>query len=373
MSLPKKRIIVSVISDLTTDQRVIRIAETLQEMGFDVNVIARSFYNSLPPGNYTFKAKRIKCYFRKGIMQYAEFNCKLFFNLFFCKTDYFLANDLDVLIPNYICSQLRSKKIFYDTHEYFTGVPELKNSPAKRKVWKLAEDFIFPKLRTVYTVNDSVKNKYQQEYGNEIGVVRNVPVTTTHQKKEMPEAWKNKTVLMMQGAGINVGRGGLELLEAMKYLPEEYILIMIGSGTQWEDIKQKRAEWKLADRVELIDKLPPEKLKEYTPLAHIGFSLDSFDDLNCLYNLPNKIFDYMHAGVPIIATAITEVKRIIEKYKCGVCLESNSPEEIAAAINKLMADKETYNFYRDNCISAAKELCWENESKKLIAIYEPFL
>jgi hypothetical protein len=72
-----KKITVSVISDLTTDQRVIRICTTLQQMGFDVLVIARHFNNSLALDSYNFKAKRIKCYFRKGIMQYAEFNFKL--------------------------------------------------------------------------------------------------------------------------------------------------------------------------------------------------------------------------------------------------------------------------------------------------------
>jgi len=369
----KQRITASVISDLTTDQRVIRICETLQQMGFEVTVIARSFHNSLPLDKYTFNATRIRCHFRKGIMQYAEFNFKLFFRLLFCKTDYFLANDLDVLIPTFICGRLRNKKIFYDTHEYFTGVPELRNSPAKRKVWKMAEDFIFPKLTTVYTVNDSVKNKYREEYANEIGVIRNVPVTTPPPEKEIPDRWKNKIVLMMQGAGINVGRGGMELLEAMKFLPDNYLLVMIGSGTQWNDIKVKRQEWNLAERVEMIDKLPPSQLKKYTPLAHIGFSLDSFDDLNCLYNLPNKIFDYIHAGVPVIATGIPEVKRIIDEYKCGICLTTNDPKAIAGAVTELLAENDKYNFYRENCIAAAKELCWENESKKLVAIYQPFL
>ncbi len=371
--ISKKRITVSIISDLTTDQRVIRICETLQAMGFEVSVIARSFNDSLPLDTYTFIATRIRCTFRKGIMQYAEFNFRLFFRLLFCKTDYFLANDLDVLIPNFICSRLRGKKIFYDTHEYFTGVPELRDSPAKRKIWKMAEDFIFPKLKTVYTVNDSVRNKYREEYGNEIAVIRNVPVTTPPAEREMPERWKDKTILMMQGAGINVGRGGMELLEAMKYLPENYLLVMIGSGTQWDDIKVKKQDRDLTERVDMIDKLPPAQLKKYTPLARIGFSLDSFDDLNCLYNLPNKIFDYIHAGVPVIATGIPEVKRIINEYKCGICLTTNDPQAIATAVRELLSDGPTYKSYKANCIAAARELCWENESKKLVAIYKPFL
>jgi glycosyltransferase involved in cell wall biosynthesis len=368
-----KKITVSVISDLTTDQRVIRICTTLQQMGFDVFVIARSFTDSLLLDEYTFSAKRIKCFFRKGIMQYAEFNFKLFLKLAFTKTDYYLANDLDVLIPNFILSKIRNKKIFYDTHEYFTGVPELKDSHIKRKAWKFFEDWIFPKLPVVYTINDSVKNKYQEEYGKAITVVRNVPFTTVQTKVPLPLALQGKTILLLQGAGINVGRGGLELLAAMKFLPDNYYLLFVGSGTQWNDIKAKRVEWNLQDNTEMIDKVAPSKLKEYTAWAHIGFSLDSFDDLNCLFNLPNKIFDYIHAAVPIIATAIPEVKRIVEGYNCGICLDNYKPENIANAILALVADKERYAMYKNNCVAAAKELCWEQESRKLETIYKPFL
>lgn len=368
-----KSITVSVISDLTTDQRVIRICTTLQKMGFTVYVIARSFKDSLPLDAYPFTASRINCFFRKGVMQYAEFNCKLFCRLIFCKTDYLLANDLDTLIPNFIMAKVSGKKIFYDTHEYFTGVPELKDSHFKRKVWKFFEDFIFPKLKVVYTVNDSVKNKYLEEYGNEIGVVRNVPVTRLPKTNILPAKWSNKTILLLQGAGINEGRGGLELLEAMKILPEKYLLLLIGSGTQWNTIKQKRLEWQLEAKVEMIEKLPPSELQKYTSLAHIGFSLDSFEDLNCLYNLPNKIFDYIHAGVPIIATAIPEVKIILDKYECGISIKTNDANTIVQAINTMMENKESYEIFKRNCFIAAKELCWENESKKLENIYQPYL
>lgn len=368
-----KKITVSVISDLTTDQRVIRISSTLQQMGFEVAVIARSFSDSLPLGDYPFKATRIRCYFRKGFLQYAEFNLKLFARLLFCTTDYLLANDLDVLLPNYLVSKLRGKKIFYDTHEYFTGVPELKNSPVKRKIWKWVEDRIFPKLPVVYTVNDSVKNTYEQEYGNTLSVIRNVPVTEEIIPRPLPENWQEKKILLMQGAGINNGRGGLELLEAVRLLNDDYLLVYIGSGTQWETIAQKRTEWKLDNRVVMIGKLPPPQLKRYTGLAHIGFSLDSFDDINYLFNLPNKIFDYIHAGVPVIATAIPEVKKIIEQYDCGICVPDLQPGTIAAAVTAMLDNRERYGLYKTNCRKAARELCWENESEKLKAIYQPYL
>ncbi len=369
----KKRIAVSVISDLVTDQRVIRISNTLQQMGFEVTVIARGFKDSLPLNEYGFNATRIECFFRKGILQYAEFNFKLFWKLLFIKTDFFLSNDLDTLIPNYIVSKWRRKYLFYDTHEYFTGVPELNNSPAKRKTWKFFEDLIFPKLKTVYTVNESVKNTYAKEYGNEIAVVRNVPVTIVTSPISKPALWQNKIILLMQGAGINQGRGGLELLESMKHLPDNYLLVFIGSGNQWETIKNKCREWQLESKVIMMGKMQPAALRQYTRLADIGFTLDSFDDLNCLYNLPNKVFDYIHAGVPVIATGIPEVKKIIEQYDCGICISSSNPLLIAKTIENMMTNKPQYENYKANCYKAAKELCWEKESLKLTSIYKPFL
>ncbi len=336
-------------------------------------VIARSFNNSLPLDNYNFEATRIKCFCKKGFLQYAEFNIKLFIKLLFSKTDYLLSNDLDTLLPNYIVSKVKGKKIFYDTHEYFTGVPELRQSPFKRRVWKTIENWILPKLPIVYTVNNSVKETYEKEYGNSISVIRNVPFTERIEPMPLPEKWIGKKIILMQCAGINVGRGGMELLQAVSLLPDEFFLLYIGSGTEWETIAQKTKEWKLTHRVEMIAKLPPAQLKRYTLLAHIGCSLDSFDDINYLFNLPNKIFDYIHAGVPVIATAIPEVKKIMDEYKCGICIDNLLPATIAESIMQLMDSPQTYEAFKQQCIIAAKDLCWENESEKLKQIYRPYL
>lgn len=371
--MKKKIITVSVISELTTDQRVIRVCDTLQEMGFDVRVIARRFSNSLPLEKYSFKCSRIKCFFRKGFMQFAEFNTKLFFRLLFSRSTYFLANDLDTLVPNYIVSKMRNKKIFYDTHEYYTGVPELKNSPIKKGIWKFFEDRIFPKLKVVYTVNESIKKLYKEEYQNNISVIRNVPVSNNVIPAELPQHWKERKILLMQGIGIHPGRGGLELLEMMKFMSDEYYLVYIGSGSLWDTIKMKRIEWKLEYKVEMLNKMPPSKLKQYTSLAHLGFSLDGFDNINYLFNLPNKIFDYIQAGVPVAAFPIPEVKNIIEQYQCGICFKSQNPECMADQVMQLMENKQLYEKLKENSLAAAKELCWEKEKDKLIAIYQDFL
>lgn len=343
-------------------------------MGFDVYVIARALKGALPLGNYSFKSSRISCYFKKGILGYAEFNMKLFLKLLFTKTDYFLANDLDTLTPNFIVSKIKNKTLFYDTHEYFTGVPELTQSPIKQKIWQKLEDWMLPKIKYLYTVNDSVKNKYESIYPTtHFNIVRNIPPKQKIEPHALPDHWKDKTILMMQGIGINPGRGGMELLLAFSHLSHNYQLVYIGGGLEWDDIKNKRDNLGLTARVDMLEKLPPEQLKKYTPLAHIGFTLDGFENENYLFNLPNKIFDYIHAGVPVIATPIPEVKKIIEQYQVGFCLENTHPKEMAKAIEQFIDNSSYYSTCKQNTIKAADALCWQNEQEKLIDIYKPFL
>ena len=369
----RKKITVSVITDLATDQRVIRICTSLQNMGFTVHVIARQLRHSLPLEKYPFTATRLRCYFTKGTMQYAEFMTNLFFQLLFTQTDYFLANDLDTLLPNFLISKLKKKYLFYDTHEYFTGVPELAHSPLKKKIWKKLEDWLFPRLKTVYTVNESVRNEYQKEYNLPIDVVRNVPVTKHITPAPLPDNWKGKIILLAQGAGLNEGRSCLEMIDALPLLDDRFQLVFIGGGTRWEALKQRRKELALEHRIDMMERMLPSLLKTYTPLAHLGISLDSFIDKNCLYNLPNKVFDYIQAGVPIFATAIPEIKRIVEEYGCGICITDTSPNAIAAKVTALFADAGYYDLLKANTKMAAKELCWEKEEEKLRAIYQSFV
>ena len=87
-----------------------------------------------------------------------------------------MSNDLDTLLPNFFISKMRKTKLIYDSHEYFTEVPELISRPFIQKIWKTLEGFMLPRLKNIYTVNESIASIYKNLYGINPKVIRNVPI-----------------------------------------------------------------------------------------------------------------------------------------------------------------------------------------------------
>lgn len=363
----KKRAIVSVINDLVTDQRVHRTCLTLTENGYDVLLIGRERKNSLPMPQRPYSVKRMKLFFETGVPFYVEFQLHLFKELLFRKADLLFANDLDTLLPNYLTSILKLKPLIYDSHEYFTGVPELQKNHFKRWIWKLLERMIVPNLSFMFTVNSSIAKLYYDEYGIDVKVMRNLPMqrqtTVTKTKKELafPE---DKNIVLLQGAGINVDRGAEEAVEAMQFV-NNAILLIIGGGDAIENLKAFTKKLHLEEKVKLLPKQPLEELMNYTAIADIGLTLDKDTNINYRYSLPNKLFDYIQAGVPVLASPLVEVKNVIDEYSVGECITSHEPKAIANKINAMLVDKPKLALYKANALKARELLCWEKEKKAL--------
>lgn len=366
MFTTKKIAIVSVINDLATDQRVNKTCKVLMECGFEVVLVGRKLPNSLALPSWPFKTHRFKLLFKKGPFFYFFFNLRLFLFLLFKKADLLYANDLDTLLPNYIISRLKKTRLMYDSHELFCEVPELANSSIKKKVWLALEKRILPRLKTCITVNESIATIYSKQYKVEFHVIRNIPETTatnqgnTRIELGLPE---HKKIILLQGAGINMDRGAEELIEAMNSV-KDAVLYIIGSGDSWPILKIMIHKWNLETKVTLINKLPKEKLLQYTLHADLGISIDKNTNLNYYYSLPNKIFDYIHSGVPVLASHLPEVEKIIKDYGVGDFILDHQPENIAAKINEMLTSPLLAQ-YRHNTEKAKKELSWEIEKLKL--------
>ncbi|HTA61724.1 MAG TPA: glycosyltransferase [Bacteroidia bacterium] len=362
--MQKPKAIVSVINDLVTDRRVHKTCKVLTEQDYEVILVGRVLKNSLPLDERAHKTHRMKLWFEKGVAFYAEFTIRLFFFLLKNKASLLVANDLDTLLPNYYFSKRRKIALVYDSHEIFCEVPELQETPLKKKIWERLEKSIVPKLKYCITVNQSIANWFNQKYTVDFKVVRNIPdkisVTSIKSRAEL-NLPTDKKIILLQGAGINIQRGAEEAVEAMQYI-DNAILLIIGGGDAVENLKTEIKHFKLEDKVIMLPKMKPEELYQYTCNADIGLSLDKATNLNYQYSLPNKLFDYVCAGVPVLASPLTEIKFFIEKYKVGVCIENHTAKHIAEKMNYMLTSTD-YNLWKANTKIAVQENSWETEKK----------
>jgi len=361
-----KRIVVSVTNDLVTDQRVHKTCTTLFNNGFDILLIGRKLKNSHPiVRDYT--TRRIKLLFNKGALFYAEYNLRLFFILLFTKKDILLANDLDTLLANYLASKISKKKLVYDSHELFTEVPELINRPFQQNFWLKIEKNILPKLKNSYTVCDSIAMHYKKKYSVNFQVIRNVPIQIKNVLEiSFPFETYGKKIILYQGA-LNKGRGLELMIDTMQYI-ENSILVIIGSGDIENSIKAQVQNLNLKNKVKFIPRKIPIELKKMTQLADLGISIEEDLGLNYKYALPNKLFDYIQAQIPVLVSDLDEMKQIVQKYNFGEVIIDRNPEALATQINALLLKNK--DFYAKQLQKASVELCWENESKKLMKIFE---
>jgi len=366
-----KRAILSVTNDLYTDARVDKVAMFLTRNGYDVTLVGRRYGDSPALEPRAYHTHRMRLLFRKNFIFYAEYNIRLFFYLLFKKCDVLIANDLDTLLPNTLVSKIRRKRLVYDSHEYFCGELSVLSNPAALKVWSAIEHYCFPKQKTVITVSQSIVDQYEQEYGIRPYLVRNIPPAgtpvITHKKADLGMR-DDQFNLILQGNGINEGRGGADILQALPSLPNTHLFV-VGNGTAIPLLKKMTKQLNLTDRVTFVPRQTQEMLFNYTALSDVGIALDHDISLNFRFSLPNKIFEYIKAGTPQVVSNLVERARIVRQYQVGVVADEISTDAIVKAVQQLQNNPEFYAQCKENCKKAAQELTWENEEKVLQEIY----
>ena len=366
-----KRALVSVTNDLATDNRVHRTCTVLQELGYEVWLIGRKLPGSLPLER-PYRTRRMRLLFTKGPLFYAEYNLRLFFLLLFGRATLLFSNDLDTLLPNFLAARIRGMRLVYDTHEFFTEVPELVQRPRVRAVWLAIERWIFPKLQTVITVNQSIADAYRARYGKELHVVRNIPMPRELgplPSRAVLDLPADKHVLVLQGSGINVDRGAEEAVLAMRELPD-CLLLVIGGGDAWPVLQRMVKAHVLENRVRLLGKMPYARMMDYTRNADLGLTLDKDTNLNYRFSLPNKLFDYLRAGIPVLATDLPEVAAIVRGHACGTLIARPDPECIVQAVNALFADAPGCTALKHSAARAARALDGTAEVAALRAVLQ---
>lgn len=357
-----KSVIFTVTNDLNYDQRMHRICHSLHQAGYEVTLAGRERKKSAPLATRPFGQKRLHCIFESGKLFYLEYNLRLFFWLLFsAKADCYSAVDLDTILPCLFAAKLRGKKLVYDAHEYFTEVPEVTRRPMVKKIWQWIERFSVGKADKAYTVSASIANIFKSKYHVDFAVIRNLPVKHTLSHEPSPDEY-----ILYQGA-LNVGRAIEHYIKAMHGINCK--LYLAGEGDLSEQLRALVKQENLEDKVKFLGFVSPQKLKHITAQAKIGLNCAENLGLSYYYSLNNKMFDYIMAGVPQIISGFPEFININNEYNIAVVVNDLRPDTLSASINRLLSDKQLYYQLKANCIKAREILNWENEEKKLLAIY----
>lgn len=354
-----------VTNDLSYDQRMIRIATSLANAGYTVELVGRKRVDSIPLINQPFRQKRIRCVFTKGKFFYAEYNIRLFFFLLFKKMDCICAIDLDTILPCFYISGIKKVSRVYDAHELFCEMKEIVARPPIYRFWKKIERHAVPAFDHGYTVSNHLATEFKTLYNKNYEVIMNVPA-----KKDFQLPAKKSKYILYQGA-VNEGRCFEKLIPAMKFVNAQ--LIVCGDGNFMEQAKKMTAENELTEKIIFKGYVPPALLKEITINAWVGVNLLEDTGLNNHYSLANRFFDYIHALVPQLCIDLPAYSEINDQVEVAVLIKDIPVDNISRHLNILLEDENLYNRLQQNCIKAKEVFNWDNEEKKLLKFYKNLL
>ncbi|MEJ5266515.1 MAG: glycosyltransferase [Bacteroidales bacterium] len=300
--------------------------------------------------------------------------------------DYIYCNDLPTLKAGVLLKKKLSAKLIYDSHEIFIGTlnqffPDTSNQIKKilfasslkimTFLGNYAELKMIKKIDFFITTNISFKEYFQKKFNYEnIRCVMNCPeykILNEHfDFRSKYNLNSSDKIFIFQGM-LNKGRALSKLIEAQPYCNENIKLFILGDGQLRNELENIVKKLNLENKVFFIDKVPSNELLYYTKGADFGINLQEAINISKFLASANKLFEYIHANIPIVASDVPENRRIFDQYNVGI-LTNNDIESISNAINKI-ANMDRKIFI-ENCKKAALEYNWKNQEKVLLEIFK---
>ncbi|WP_419869302.1 glycosyltransferase [Chryseobacterium sp. CT-SW4] len=361
--MSSKKAIVSAFSSLYTDQRIEKVCHTLFENGYLIDLIGND-WKGAEKMERPYPFSRIHLQSKSLKTAYFEFNWKLF-HLLKKKSDQntiLYANDLDALLPNYIIAKKLQIPLIFDSHEIFSEMPDIQGKMSQ-KIWRYLEKKLVPQLPLMITASNSYARWFHEKYNANPVVVQNAPRKAAYFPQD---SHNNPKVILYQGY-INRSRGIDKAILAMHHM-EDVVLKIAGDGTERKEYEELMIKENLQNKVHFLGKLHPEDLKKITVTADAGISIEENGGASYLYSLPNKVLDYIQARVPVVMANLPEMQNIAQRFHVGEIIEDHHPERIAKTFTRILQNGKEY--YSKGLEEAAEVLCWENEEKKLLEVFQ---
>ena len=293
------------------------------------------------------------------------------------------ASDLYTLSACAAAARKNGTQYSYDSRELYAHVAATRGRPWVRWWWSRLEGKLISGAACVFTVSDSIADRLEVTYKIERPiVVHNVPEVDPLSETASSTADINyvppQTMAVLlddRGLASNVpilvhlgqmkkDRGCENLIKAMPSVRKAH-LVFLGFGPLELKLKELVGALRLHDRVHFIAPVPPRAVHIALTGATIGVTMLEDTCLNHRFALPNKLFGYLKAGLPVLSSNLTEVKRVVDLHECGMVVNPASPEDIANGINT-MIDSPLLSIWAENARTASETFSWDKATQRFM-------
>ena len=364
----RKKIAILFLGDFFYDARVINMAVSLNGC-YSVTILScfKKKINSSLFDKINFHQIKIKT---GGWIRYLEYHHKASSYLKNKNFDFIVSGDLYSLSA--ACLNKKNNKIIYDCREIYTALSPHINKPIYSFLCYLYEKsflkFVDDVIVTAQTDLSFLKKKYFKYSFLKWHTIYNYPLRYRVQTKNIREQHlipNNQIILLYQGC-IHRGRGLSQLIR-LTSMDSNITSIIIGGGIEKKYYQSLSQTLKVSNKIIFIDKVPYLELFGYSAACDIGWSLIKDKSLSYKYALPNKLFEYLFSGLPVVASPLINIKNIMKNYDIGSMVSYGDTKEQLSIVKNLMMNKKNKSYYTNIAI---KNFIWDVQNDLFLKIFK---
>lgn len=289
------------------------------------------------------------------------------------------AHDSNALLPVALAARRLRVPFVYDAHELWLGRPRRERSrlyfTLSQLYYGVVERLLVSRAAATITVSPPIVDHLRDRYGlPDVSLVPNYPdVAGDVSRRELRDLPGGETIdpdapVVLYLGGLMAGRGLEQLVDAVGLMPSVQ-LVLLGSGVLEADLLARAA--RVGAQVHKLAPVPPAEVEAYAASADVGVNAIVGTSLNDRYSLPNKLFHYMAAGLPVVASDLPQVREIVEGARCGLLTDTRRPEAIAESIGRILADPdEAAAMGARGRAAVAERYNWATSAATLRAVYD---
>lgn len=297
----------------------------------------------------------------------------LLWHLTRCRAHVVHAHDVNTLPTAWLASVFSGASLVYDAHEISTS---REGYASFRKLVAMVEKALMPRANGTITTTVARAKFFSRAYGVERPVVlqnrpRRQQVLASRRIRDELRLVQPWPIIVYQG-GVQQGRGLERLARVALDVPDAYF-IFIGGGRLEASLRSIVAELRLDERVHFIPTVALAELPSYTASADIGVQPIENTCLNHYTTDSNKLFEYVQAGLPVVASDLPEIRRVVREHDLGLLVPPGDSAALSSALRDLVADRSKRQYYAAQSRKASVALSWESQEHELVALYESVL